>query len=116
MILPQLPGDLQIFHAVDTSDVNEADPDFAQLPAEYIKSLTSGGLPPSRLALKVGAPVMLLRHIYPKEGLCNSTRMIVTCMGLRCIEVQILGGDFQGQCKLIPRIFLSTAEGKLPFV
>ena len=116
MILQQLPGDLQIFHAVDTSDVNEADPNFAQLPAEYMQSLTSGGLPPSRLALKVGAPVMLLRNLYPKEGLCNGTRMIVTRLGLRCIEVQILGGDFHGQRKLIPRILLSTAQGELPFV
>ena len=116
MILEQLPGDLHVFHTLDTSDVNEADPDFAQLPAEYMQSLTSGGLPPSRLALKVGAPVMLLRNLYPKEGLCNGTRMIVTRLGLRCIEVQILGGDFHGQCKLIPRILLSTAEGELPFV
>ena len=97
MILQQLPGNPQIFHAVDTSDVNEADPDFAQLPAEYMQSLTSGGLPPSRLALKVGAPVMLLRNLYPTEGLCNGTRMIVTRLGLRYIEVQILGGDFHGQ-------------------
>ena len=116
MILQQLPGDLQIFHAVDTSHVNKADPDFAQLPAEYMQSLTSRGLLPSRLALKVGAPVMLLCNLYPKEGLCNGTRMIVTRLGLRCIEVQILGGDFHGQRKLIPRILLSTAEGELPFV
>ena len=116
MILDQLPGDLHVFHAADTSDVNEADPDFAQLPAEYMQSLTSGGLPPSRLALKVGSPVMLLRNLYPKEGLCNGTRLIVTRLGQRCIEVRILGGDFHGQCKLIPRILLSTTEGELPFV
>ena len=96
MILDQLPGDLHVFHAVDTSDINEADPDYAELPAEYMQSLTSGGLPPSRLALKVGAPVMLLRNLYPREGLCNGTRLIVTRLGQRCIEVQILGGDFHG--------------------
>ena len=116
MILQRLSGDLQIFHAVDTSDVNEADPDFTQLPAKYMQSLTSGSLPPSRLTLKVGAPVMLLRNLYPKQGLCNGTRMIVTRLRLHCIEVQILGGDFHGQRKLIPRIILSTTEGELPFV
>ena len=36
--------------------------------------------------------------------------MIVTRLGQRCIEAQILGG---GQCKLIPRILLSTTEGEL---
>ena len=96
--------------------MNEADPDYTQLPAEYMQSLTAGGLPPSRLALKVGAPVLLLHNLYPKEGLCNGRRMMVTRLGLHCIEVQILGGDFHGQRKLIPRILLSTAEGELPFV
>ena len=116
MVLQQLPGDMYVSHAVDTSDVNEEDPGFAQLPAEYMQSLNSGGLPPSRLALKVGCPVMLLRNLYPKEGLCNGTRMIVTRLGQRCIEAQILGGEFNGQCKLIPRILLSTTEGELPFI
>ena len=81
-----------------------------------MQSLTSGGLPPLRIALKVGAPVVKLRNLYPKEGLCNGTRMIVTRLGLRCIEVEIQGGDFHGQRKLIPRILLSTTEGELPFV
>ena len=59
---------------------------------------------------------MVLGNLCPKEGLCNGTRMIVTRLGLCCIEVQILSGDFHGQRKLIPRIMLSTAEGELPFV
>ena len=116
MILQQLPDDIRIFHTVDTSDINEANPDFAQLPAEYMQSHTSGGLPPSRLVLKVGASVMLLHNLDPTEGFCNGTRVIVTPLGLRCIELHILGGNFHGQCKLIPRILLSIAEGELPFV
>ena len=59
---------------------------------------------------------MLLRNLYPTEGLCNDTRMIVTRLGFRCIEVQILGGDFHNTNKLIPRILLATTEGKLPFI
>jgi len=76
-ILQKLPGNIQTFHAIDTSDVNEEDPNIVQHPAEYLQSLDCGGLPPSRLQLKVGSPDMLLHNLYPSEGLCNGTRMIV---------------------------------------
>jgi len=42
--------------------------------------------------------------------------MIVTRLGQHCIEVQILGGNFHGQRKLIPRILLASMEGELPFI
>jgi len=40
---------------------------------------------------------MWLRNLYPSEGLCNGTRMIISRLGQHCIEVQILGGNFHGQ-------------------
>ena len=103
-VLESLPGEASVFRAVDSSDTNEEDPEIVHFPSEYLRSLDIGGLPPSHLVLKVGCPVMLLRNLYPSEGLCNGTRMIVTRLGQRCTEVQILGGNFHGQRKLIPRI------------
>jgi len=72
-VLDKLTGEAQTFYSIDTSDANEEDPNFAQHPAEYLQSLNYSGLPPSRLILKVGSPVMLLRNLYPTEGLCNGT-------------------------------------------
>jgi len=115
-VLDKLPGEAQTFYSIDTSDANEEDPNFAQHPAEYLQSLNCSGLPPSRLILKVGSLVMLLRNLYPTEGLCNGTQIIVIRLGFRCIEVQILGGDFHGTKKLIPRILLATTDGELPFI
>ena len=47
------------------------------LPQEYLQSLETAGLPLSQLRVKTGAPVMLLRNLYPKEGLCNGTRLTI---------------------------------------
>jgi len=115
-VLDKLPGQSQTFYSIDTSDANKEDPNFAQHAAEYLQSLNLSGLPLSRLMLKIGCPIMLLRNLYPSEGLCNGTRMIVTHLGYCCIKGQILGGEFHGTKKLIPRILLATTEGELPFV
>ncbi|KAF1865339.1 hypothetical protein Lal_00004713 [Lupinus albus] len=41
---------------------------------EYLNSITPGGLPPHVLRVRKGAPLMLLRNIDPKVGLCNGTK------------------------------------------
>ena len=115
-ILKRLHGDMHIFDSVDSADVNEAEAGHEELAQEYLRSLSPAGMPPARLCLKVGAPIILLRNLYPKQGLCNGTRMTVTQLGHKCIEVRMLGGDFDGQLRLLPRIQLSTPEGEYPFI
>ena len=116
LLIQQLPGELHIFNSVNTADINDSAAQMEELPAEYLQSIQHAALPPSQLCLKLGAPVILIRNLNPKEGLCNGTRMVVTRLGRSCIEVRILGGDFDGQCKLLPRITLSTTEDDLPFI
>ncbi|KAI8531252.1 hypothetical protein RHMOL_Rhmol11G0122300 [Rhododendron molle] len=40
-------------------------------PNEYLNSLDPTGLPPFKLQLKAGCPIILLRNIAPKDGLCE---------------------------------------------
>ena len=56
------------FFSVDAVDANSADVNSAQEPppAELLQSFNPPSLPPSKLRLKVGAPVILLRNLYPK--------------------------------------------------
>ncbi|KAF6151361.1 hypothetical protein GIB67_040634, partial [Kingdonia uniflora] len=42
-------------------------------PSEYLNSLDPPSLLPFKLKLKVGCPIMLLRNLAPKDGLCNGT-------------------------------------------
>ncbi|XP_024013945.1 ATP-dependent DNA helicase PIF1-like [Eutrema salsugineum] len=65
--------------------------------------------------LREGTPVMLLINIDPKNGLCNGIRLIITKMANYVLQAQIITGSKVGDKVLIPRIFLSPLEMKLPF-
>ena len=46
-----------------------------------IHFMNSSGVPPHKIELKVGVPVMLIRNIYQEAGLCNRTRLHITILG-----------------------------------
>lgn len=43
---------------------------------ETLHAFSPGGLPPHKLTLKVGYPIVLLQNLDPKVGLCKGTRLI----------------------------------------
>ncbi|XP_052620798.1 uncharacterized protein LOC111886898 [Lactuca sativa] len=73
------------------------------------------GLPDHKLVLKIGVPVMLLRNIDQKNGLCNGTRLQVICLGKRVIEAVIITGSNIGNRTFIPRMTLTPSEKKISF-
>ena len=70
-LLMKLPGEVHIYDSVDSVDINEDETD--HIPQEFLQSQTPSGLPPSRLNLKVGASIILLRNLYSASGECNGT-------------------------------------------
>ena len=114
-IIDMLPGQERTYLAVDSADVNEADPEIAELPPEVLQSISLPSLPLSQLRLKIGAPVILLRNLCPQEGLCNGSRMSIYSLGRFSIQVRLLGGDFDGQLRTIPRIKLQSTDQQLSF-
>lgn len=113
-----LPGESKIYKSCDTICKGSSTSDNAEVlyPSEYLNSLKFSGLPNHELELKVGTPIMLLRNLNPKRGLCNGTRLIVTRCYPFLLEDLIITGNKIGELTYIPRISMSPADKTLPFV
>ncbi|KAG5521520.1 hypothetical protein RHGRI_033922 [Rhododendron griersonianum] len=111
------PGSVYTYLAADKMcEDDEIDDSITnRYPNEYLNSLDPPGLPLFKLELKVGSPIILLRKIAPKDGLCNGTRMMVVRCASHIIEVKILTGEKFGTSAFIPRISLSPSSSKFPF-
>jgi len=79
-------------------------------PIEFLNSLTPSGFPLHNLKSKIGVPVILLRNIDPKRGLCNGTRLRVTHITNHIIRGIISNGTHVGCEAIIPRILFSTDD------
>ncbi|XP_076900374.1 uncharacterized protein LOC143554528 [Bidens hawaiensis] len=87
-------------------------------PQLYSPDLLKGpvtGMPNHRLVLKVGVPIMILRNINHKKGLCNGTCLPVVSLGRRVIEAKVVSGMNIGYRTLISRVSLTPTDKNLPF-
>ena len=67
-----------------TADVT----DQCRFPIEFLNSQNPPGLPPHRLQIKIGAPIILLRNLNPRRGLCSGTRLIVIKVSNTLVEAK----------------------------
>ena len=90
--------------------------DLQRYNTEYLNTLTPSGMPNHRLFLKEGMPLMLLRNLNPKMGLCNGTRLIFHKVHKNyLLECSIVGGEFNTRKILIPRITTRPKDREFPF-
>ncbi|RYR34832.1 hypothetical protein Ahy_A10g049884 isoform D [Arachis hypogaea] len=82
--------------------------------SELLNSINCFGLPPHKLILKVGIPVMLLRNIDQSSGLCKGTRLQVRKLGNHVIEYEVLTGNNVGHIALIPRMNMVSTNETVP--
>jgi hypothetical protein len=108
LVLNTLPVESSTYLSADIAcDIDQQ----VSVPVEFLNSVVSGSLPPHKLILKVGAPIMLLRNLNPVKGLCNGTRLIVRSLLPNIIEATIATGSNIDDVVCIPKIKLITTEG-----
>ncbi|CAI9271748.1 unnamed protein product [Lactuca saligna] len=116
-ILRMVTSDGRTYNSLDTIQPNgKYTSDFEGLyPIEYLNHLTFPRIPPHELKLKIHCPIMLLRNINQKQGLCNGTRMIVSQLLPNVIEASIMTGTCMGKRVYIPRIKFIHKSPDTPF-
>ncbi|KAG2192402.1 hypothetical protein INT47_012469 [Mucor saturninus] len=107
ILLNQFPGEAHEFKSIDEG--NNEDDQLAY-PIEFLNTIDPGSLPPHSLRLKKGCPIMLLRNLDPKNGLCNGTRLICDSFQRFVIKATIVTGSHAGKVALIPKIKLNLSE------
>lgn len=117
-LLSLFPGDEKEYLSADSicqSEYVHDNFDESLYSPDVLNGLKLSGLPNHRLVLKVGVPVMLLRNIDQKNGLCNGTILQVISLRNRVIEAQVISGTNTGNRVFIPRMSLTPTDKKIPF-
>ena len=105
-LLNKFPGEMKVYRSIDRVQKEEEVVDYL---IEFLNSIKLSGLPDHKLALKVGAPIMLLRNLNPPK-LCNGSRLIITNLHNNLIEAKILTGQYKGEEVMIPKIPLIPSD------
>jgi ATP-dependent exoDNAse (exonuclease V) alpha subunit len=96
-----------------SADTLENPEDAFRFNSEYLNTLKPNGFPQHILNLKPGMPLMLLRNINPRQGLCNGTRLIFDkCIDNKLLQCRIVES---GRIVLIPRITFIPKPSEYPF-
>ncbi|PIA56622.1 hypothetical protein AQUCO_00700758v1 [Aquilegia coerulea] len=116
-IISTIPGESHIYLSADMLSPMSGGPDIQDVspPIEFLNSMIISGLPNHKIELKLGVPIMLLRNINQRFGLCNGTRLIVTKLGAKFIQAKVITGNNIGRTFNINRIVLTSDDPKSSF-
>jgi ATP-dependent DNA helicase PIF1 len=112
-ILTRLAGETRVYDIVNSISFNIMEEGSRpNISIEFLRAQNPSGLPPARLELKIGTPIIYLRNLFSREKLCNRTRMIITKLREYFIKIKIISGQFHGKNRVIPRITLTADMGE----
>ena len=109
-----MSGEYKIYASAD-SVMESEDTNPNLFPVEFLNSLNLNGVPVHELKLKKGMPVILLRNLDTRKGLCNGTRLIVRELLNNVIDCEVVTGISKGHRVFIPRITCTSLSKQLLF-
>ncbi|XP_073286771.1 uncharacterized protein, partial [Primulina huaijiensis] len=112
MLIIKFPGEEKEYTSWDSVE----DDNHNLFQEGFLNSLCPSGLPPHKIILKVGSPIMLLRNVAPELGLYNGTRLICRRLGRNFIDAEIITGPHKGTRFFLHRMPLKREDTSgLPF-
>ncbi|OWZ15856.1 LOW QUALITY PROTEIN: Helitron helicase [Phytophthora megakarya] len=113
-VADRLPDEAREYLSTDSVE-DDVNGDFFE--PEVLHAVNLNGIPPHKLMLKKGIPIMMMRNLNPDLGLCNGTRLRIVDLKDHVIHATIMTGERRGQHVLIPRIvFISDNDAsEFPF-
>ena len=109
-ILSLNPGEERTYVSADSHTIEPGAERYQEsIPVELLRSLNASSLPVAELHLKVSCPIIILRNLNPKHGVCNGMRATIIYMSNHVLEVRLIGGDHDGDLAFIPRVSLSPS-------
>jgi PIF1-like helicase/Helicase len=114
--LRMFPGEVISILSSDSIKVQDSNSESRNFPEEFLNSLTPNGFPLHELSLKINCPIILLRNLNVKEGLCNGTRLTISRISQRVLCCKISLGVHKGKEVLIPRVSIDSTSNAYPFV
>jgi hypothetical protein len=111
-MIDRFSGKATVFYSFDYVD----DDEHHNYPQDFLNSITPNGLPLHELKIKINCPLILLRNLDPRSGLCNGTHLVVKAVDKHILDAEIVNGTHAGDRVFIPRIMLSSSKDlSLPF-
>ena len=117
ILMRQLSGEEMVYKSADKllnkkkcQGEESKDPEISddlKFPPEYLNSISLPSMPPHRLVLKPGAPIMLMRNLDPQNGHVNGARYVVKSMHKHIIHAELATGTHKGKAILLPRIYFN---------
>lgn len=105
-VLNYLFSSLYIYTAANTAENDNGEP-ITYIFIETLREIIPNRLPAGVLRLSIKIPVILIRNLYPREGLCNGTKLLIIRISQFCIETKIFNETKYKKIQLIPRIFFN---------
>jgi hypothetical protein len=102
-VLGSIIGRLITSKSLDENDVGTT---HEPLTPEVLNSFSIPNFPTHILELKVGMPLIVLRNLNLKQGLCNGTRIVANHVGDQFLSCTIITGPRKGKQVSIPKMRL----------
>ncbi|CAI0475741.1 unnamed protein product [Linum tenue] len=117
-MMQRVPGDSKTYYSSDSLlQSTDTSSTFDECyPTEFLNTLTFNGVSNHELTLKKNTPAMLLRNLNPALGLCNGTRIMITMLSDNFMKGNIMGGSYDTDEVIIPKIIHNVENSKWPFI